>query len=110
MFKYFLLHNKNTKEIFFYKINYNEFLRFYEDIKLFNINLKFTSIENKANINIENYKKIKTFFKIIIYINTLKSLYLKNENFSFFEYIDEDDLSKEEFCKKYNQLYILNTV
>lgn len=100
MFKYFLLNNKKTKELFFYKIKLNDFLRFYEDIKLFNINLKFTSIENKANINIENYKKIKTFFKIITYINILKTLHLKNIDLEYSEYIDEEDLSKEEFCKK----------
>ena len=97
MYKYYLLQNNITNELFFYKINFKNMLDFYNDLKLFNLNLNFMSINEKQNININNFIKIKNFYRFIIIIDVIKY----NKDLKITEYLLEDNLTKEDFFKKY---------
>lgn len=97
MYKYYLLQNNITNELFFYKINFKNMLDFYNDLKLFNLNLNFMSINEKQNINIDNFIKIKNFYRFIIIIDVIKY----NKDLKITEYLLEDNLTKEDFFKKY---------
>lgn len=97
MYKYYLLQNNITNEVFFYKINFKNMLDFYNDLKLFNLNLNFMSINEKQNINIDNFIKIKNFYRFIIIIDMIKY----NKDLKITEYLLEDNLTKEDFLKKY---------
>ena len=97
MYKYYLLQNNITNELFFYKINFKNMLDFYNDLKLFNLNLNFMSINEKQNINIDNFIKIKNFYRFIIIIDMIKY----NKDLKITEYLLEDNLTKEDFLKKY---------
>lgn len=101
MFKYYLLNDTENKNIFFYKYNFKSLFNFYEDLKLLNLNLIYTPSDNKR-INIEEYIKIKNFYKLIIIINLLKSISVYKPTLIFKEYTLSEDISKEEFLKIYN--------
>ena len=55
------------------------------------------SINEKQNINIDNFIKIKNFYRFIIIIDMIKY----NKDLKITEYLLEDNLTKEDFFKKY---------
>lgn len=101
MYKYYLLKNIESNEIFFYKIKYKEFFNFYNDLNILNSNLLFITDSDKMSIDIKEYIKINNFYKMIIIIELLKEMCLNKKNLELKEYLLTEDLSKEDFIKKY---------